>query len=158
MANFTLHDLEDRVRERAKAERRRVLYAQAARPRRGACAKKLGEEAVETVLAAVSEDREHVIEETADLLYHLLVVLAARGIALAEVEAARLGANARKRMPRVARPASAKSHASSGRPGSTLQTTGNGIQRRWNSAPTTILSPYRTFSRDEWAAGATTRR
>src|SRR5438552_2790056 len=52
------------------------------------CAKKLGEEAVETALAAVTEDREHLIGETADLLYHLLVVLEARGVKLAEVEAA----------------------------------------------------------------------
>ena len=37
------------------------------------CAKKLGEEAVETVLAAVGEDRERLIGEAADLLYHLLV-------------------------------------------------------------------------------------
>ena len=52
------------------------------------CAKKLGEEAVEVAIAAVAEDRSRVIAEAADLLYHLLVVLHARGIALAEVEAA----------------------------------------------------------------------
>ena len=52
------------------------------------CAKKLGEEAVETALAAIGEDRERLIAEAADLIYHLLVVLEARGIALAEVEAA----------------------------------------------------------------------
>ena len=52
------------------------------------CAKKLGEEAIETVLAAVGEDRERLIAEAADLIYHLLVLLEARGIALAEVEAA----------------------------------------------------------------------
>jgi phosphoribosyl-ATP pyrophosphohydrolase len=52
------------------------------------CAKKLGEEAVETVLAAVGEDRERLIGEAADLVYHLLVVLRARGVTLAEVEAA----------------------------------------------------------------------
>jgi len=52
------------------------------------CAKKLGEEAVETALAAVGEDRGPLIGEAADLLYHLLVVLAARGVTLAEVEAA----------------------------------------------------------------------
>jgi phosphoribosyl-ATP pyrophosphohydrolase len=40
------------------------------------------------VLAAVAEDRERLIAEAADLIYHLLVVLAARGIALADVEAA----------------------------------------------------------------------
>ncbi len=51
------------------------------------CAKKFGEEAVEAVLAAVSEDRERLIAEAADVLYHLLVMLQARGITLAEVEA-----------------------------------------------------------------------
>ena len=44
-------------------------------------AKKLGEEGVETALAAVGQDREHVIAESADLLYHLLVLWAARDIA-----------------------------------------------------------------------------
>jgi phosphoribosyl-ATP pyrophosphohydrolase len=51
------------------------------------CAKKLGEEAVEMALAAVADNRERVIGEAADVLYHLLVVLQARGIALSEVEA-----------------------------------------------------------------------
>ena len=75
MANFTLHDLEKRVRERAKADPD-VSYTRKLLDRGVAhCAKKLGEEAVETVLAAVGEDRERVIAETADLLYHLLVVL-----------------------------------------------------------------------------------
>ena len=50
------------------------------------CAKKLGEEAVEAAIAAVGEDREHMIAEAADVLYHLLVVLHVRGISLAEVE------------------------------------------------------------------------
>ena len=40
------------------------------------CAKKFGEEAVETVIAAVGEDRERLIAEAADVLYHLLVLLA----------------------------------------------------------------------------------
>jgi phosphoribosyl-ATP pyrophosphohydrolase len=51
------------------------------------CAKKLGEEAVETVLAAVTEDRDRLAAEAADLLYHLLVLLQARDIPLATVEA-----------------------------------------------------------------------
>ena len=51
------------------------------------CAKKLGEEAVETAIAAVGEDRERMIAEAADVLFHLLVVLQARGITLDEVEA-----------------------------------------------------------------------
>ena len=52
------------------------------------CAKKLGEEAVETALAAIGEDRERLIGEAADLIYHLLVLLEARGVALAEAGAA----------------------------------------------------------------------
>ncbi len=87
MTNFTLHDLEKRVQERAKASvdasyTRKLLDQGVAH-----CAKKLGEEAIETMLAAVGEDRERVIAESADLIYHLLVVLEARGIALSEVEA-----------------------------------------------------------------------
>ena len=53
-----------------------------------ACAKKLGEEAVETVIAGVSESDEKLCAEAADLLYHLLVVLKSRGVALKDVEAA----------------------------------------------------------------------
>lgn len=49
------------------------------------CAKKLGEEAVETVIAAIGEDEQKLKAEAADLLYHLLVVLQSRGVALADV-------------------------------------------------------------------------
>ena len=52
------------------------------------CAKKFGEEAVETVIAAVENDRDHLVAESADLLFHFLVLLKARGIKLDEVEAA----------------------------------------------------------------------
>src|ERR1043166_3994520 len=52
------------------------------------CAKKLGEEAVETVIAAIENDRGHLIAESADLLFHLLVLLKARGVKLEDVEAA----------------------------------------------------------------------
>jgi phosphoribosyl-ATP pyrophosphohydrolase len=84
---FTLHDLEQRVKERAAASAE-VSYTRKLLDRGVAhCAKKLGEEAVETALAAVTEDRDHLIAEAADLIYHLLVVLEARGIKLAEVEA-----------------------------------------------------------------------
>ena len=87
MAAFTLHDLEDRLKERAAASAD-VSYTRKLLDRGVAhCAKKLGEEAVETVIAAVEEDRDRLIAESADLLYHLLVVLRARGITLAEVEA-----------------------------------------------------------------------
>ena len=51
------------------------------------CAKKLGEEAVETALAAVEGDRKFIVSESADLLYHLLVLLEATGVNLADVMA-----------------------------------------------------------------------
>ncbi len=51
----------------------------------GRCAKKLGEEAVETVIAALSQGDDALKGEAADLLYHLLVLLESRHIALADV-------------------------------------------------------------------------
>ena len=51
-----------------------------------ACARKVGEEAVELVRAALSESDERVAEEAADLVYHLYVLLAARGLDVAQVE------------------------------------------------------------------------
>ena len=58
------------------------------------CARKLGEEAVETVIAALGDSREALAREAADLLYHLLVLLESRDVALADVLAvleARMG-------------------------------------------------------------------
>jgi phosphoribosyl-ATP pyrophosphohydrolase len=49
--------------------------------------KKIGEEAVEVIVAAKGQGDQRVAEETADLLYHVLVLLAARGQSLADVEA-----------------------------------------------------------------------
>jgi phosphoribosyl-ATP pyrophosphohydrolase len=95
MSTFTLHDLEKRVRERAQASAD-VSYTRKLVDRGVAhCAKKLGEEAVEAAIAAIAEDRERTIAEAADVLYHLLVVLHVRGIALDEVEA-ELGARTRQ--------------------------------------------------------------
>jgi phosphoribosyl-ATP pyrophosphohydrolase len=88
MAPFTLEDLEKRVQTRAQAGAE-TSYTRALIDKGIAhCAKKLGEEAVEIAIAAIAEDRERVVAEAADLLYHLLVLLHARGIALSEVEAA----------------------------------------------------------------------
>ena len=50
-------------------------------------AQKVGEEAVETVIAAVSGQREELVSESADLLMHLLVLLQKKGVALEEVMA-----------------------------------------------------------------------
>ncbi len=51
------------------------------------CAKKFGEEAVETVIAAVSGDADAVAAESADLIYHWLVLLTAAGVSLDDVAA-----------------------------------------------------------------------
>jgi phosphoribosyl-ATP pyrophosphohydrolase/phosphoribosyl-AMP cyclohydrolase len=52
----------------------------------GACARKVGEEAVEVAVAALEESDERVVEEAADLIYHLYVLLAARGLDVSQVE------------------------------------------------------------------------
>ncbi len=49
------------------------------------CAEKFGEEAVEAIIEAVKGDRDRLTAEAADVLYHLLVMLAARDVTLAEV-------------------------------------------------------------------------
>jgi len=95
MANFTIRDLEGRVRERA-GESAEVSYTRKLLDRGvDQCAKKFGEEAVEAAIAAVSDDREGLVREAADVIYHLLVLLHARGISLDEVEA-ELGARTRQ--------------------------------------------------------------
>jgi phosphoribosyl-ATP pyrophosphohydrolase len=87
MSKFTLADLEQRVGDRAKAPSDQSYTRQLLDKGVSQCAKKFGEEAVEVVLAVVSEERERVIAESADVLYHLLVMLQARGVKLAEIEA-----------------------------------------------------------------------
>jgi phosphoribosyl-ATP pyrophosphohydrolase len=84
---FTLADLEKRMHARAKASAKESYTRALIDKGVCACAKKLNEEAFETGLAAVQERKNRVVAEAGDLLYHLLVVLKARGIALAEVEA-----------------------------------------------------------------------
>lgn len=85
MSGFTLSDLERIVAERGRASPEESWTAKllAAGPERAA--KKLGEEAVETVIAAVQGDKQALIAESADLLYHLLVVLSSRDVALQDV-------------------------------------------------------------------------
>ncbi|TVP70022.1 MAG: phosphoribosyl-ATP diphosphatase [Rhodobacteraceae bacterium] len=51
------------------------------------CAEKFGEEAIEAVIEAVKGDAGRLTSEAADVLYHLLVMCAARGVTLAEIEA-----------------------------------------------------------------------
>jgi phosphoribosyl-ATP pyrophosphohydrolase len=51
------------------------------------CAEKFGEESIEAIIEAVKGDRAKLTAEAADVLYHLLVMLAARDVTLADVEA-----------------------------------------------------------------------
>jgi phosphoribosyl-ATP pyrophosphohydrolase len=88
MEPFTVYDLERRVQNRAEAEPGTSYTRTLVDKGVAHCAKKLGEEAVEAAIAAIAEDRDRLIAETADLLYHLFVVLKVRGVSLAEVEAA----------------------------------------------------------------------
>jgi phosphoribosyl-ATP pyrophosphohydrolase len=87
MSKFTLADLEQRIVDRATASPELSYTRKLLDKGPAHCAKKFGEEAVEAVLAVAAEDRDRVIGESADVLYHLLVMLHARGIKLAEVEA-----------------------------------------------------------------------
>jgi phosphoribosyl-ATP pyrophosphohydrolase len=88
MPRFTVHDLAATIDARAasggETSYTRKLLDKGAEH----CAKKLGEEAIETVIAAVENDRNQLIAESADLLYHLLVLLKSRDIAFEDVEAA----------------------------------------------------------------------
>ena len=88
MARFTIHDLADTIDARAAAGGEASYTKKLLDKGAEHCAKKLGEEAVETVIAAVENDRHHLIAESADLVFHLLVLLKSRGVTLAEVEAA----------------------------------------------------------------------
>lgn len=87
MSAFTLESLARIIAERARAGGERSYTRKLLDGGAEKCAKKLGEEAMETALAAVSGDKQAVVAESADLLYHLLVVLEAREISLNEVYA-----------------------------------------------------------------------
>lgn len=84
---LTLEALDSRLAERAQASTERSYTAKLLAAGTAKCAQKLGEEAVETVIAAMSQDRDELVKESADLLYHLLVLLRDGGVSLAEVMA-----------------------------------------------------------------------
>lgn len=85
MSGFSLSDLERIVAERASASPDQSWTAKLFAAGQAKAAKKLGEEAVETVIAAISQDRKNLTDEAADLLYHLLVVLKIADIPLSDV-------------------------------------------------------------------------
>jgi phosphoribosyl-ATP pyrophosphohydrolase len=88
MSRFTIHDLATIVDARAASGGEASYTRKLLDKGPAQCAKKLGEEAVETIIAAVEDDRQHLIAESADLLFHFLVLLKSRGVKLEEVEAA----------------------------------------------------------------------
>lgn len=85
MSDFSLNDLEAIVAARAKAAPEESWTAKLVAAGQARAAKKLGEEAVETVIAALAEDRRDLVCESADLIYHLLVVLNIAGVPLEDV-------------------------------------------------------------------------
>jgi phosphoribosyl-ATP pyrophosphohydrolase len=82
---FTLDDLARIIAERASAGADQSYTSALLGKGAAHCAKKFGEEAVELAIAAVAQDDEAVRAEAADALYHLLVVLRSRNVALADV-------------------------------------------------------------------------
>ncbi len=85
MSEFSLTDLERIVAERATADPAQSWTAKLVAAGQEKAAKKLGEEAVETVIAAINRDRDNLTAEAADLLYHLIVVLKIGGVPLQDV-------------------------------------------------------------------------
>lgn len=84
---FSLEALNQRVAERASVSPEDSYTAKLLHDGIDRCARKFGEEAVETIVAAVARDRSGVALEAADVFYHLLVLLKASGVTLDEVMA-----------------------------------------------------------------------
>ncbi|MGO7048798.1 phosphoribosyl-ATP diphosphatase [Rhizobium johnstonii] len=87
MSGFSLSNLESIVAERSKAPPEQSWTAKLVAAGQPKAAKKLGEEAIEAVMAAVTGDRDNLTYEAADVLYHLLVVLKIAEIPLENVMA-----------------------------------------------------------------------
>lgn len=87
MSSFTLDDLAAIIKERAKGSAETSYTRKLLDKGPVHCARKMGEEAVEAIIAATQQDRAGLVAESADVLYHLLVLLQASGVSLSEVEA-----------------------------------------------------------------------
>ena len=87
MAAFSLADLEKIIAERARSGDADSWTVKLVEHGIDHAAKKLGEEAVETVIAAINGDAASIITESADLIYHWLVVLAISEVPLDSVMA-----------------------------------------------------------------------
>lgn len=82
-----LHDLAATIQSRNGADPDTSWTAKLFAKGPEKCAEKFGEEAIEAIIEAVKGDRQKLASEAADVLYHLLVMLAARDVTLADVEA-----------------------------------------------------------------------
>ena len=87
MSEFSLADLESIVARRARSGDPESWTAKLFAGGMERAVKKLGEEAVETVIAALGTDRKAIVSESADLLYHWLVMLVIAGVPLSDVMA-----------------------------------------------------------------------
>ncbi|MEM6761997.1 MAG: phosphoribosyl-ATP diphosphatase [Pseudomonadota bacterium] len=85
MAEFSVTDLEAIVRDRLADPAAKSYTRSLAEKGTDKCAEKLGEEAVETVIAAVKRDPQALTAEAADLVYHLTVLLAVCGVSWVDV-------------------------------------------------------------------------
>lgn len=87
MSSFSLADLDAILGERAKAPANTSYTASLLAAGMPKAARKLGEEAVEVVVAGMDGDTAELTKEAADVLYHLLVVLRVAGVPLEDVMA-----------------------------------------------------------------------
>jgi phosphoribosyl-ATP pyrophosphohydrolase len=85
LSRFSLEDLAAIVAARAGSTAEQSYTKSLLEAGSGRAAKKFGEEAVEAVIAAIEGERTALIKESADVLYHLIVLLKARDISLDEV-------------------------------------------------------------------------
>jgi phosphoribosyl-ATP pyrophosphohydrolase len=84
-ARFTLDELARTIDERAEASAESSYTRSLLEKGPAHCARKFGEEAIEFTIAAAAQDESAVRAEAADVLYHLLVALRVRGVALSSV-------------------------------------------------------------------------
>ncbi|WP_010544381.1 phosphoribosyl-ATP diphosphatase [Sphingomonas elodea] len=82
-----LDTLEQTIRDRRLGDPATSYVAKLTARGRAKIAQKLGEEATEAVIAAIQDDRGELVKESADLLFHLLVLLADMGLSLDDVRA-----------------------------------------------------------------------
>lgn len=82
-----LDTLEQTIRDRRLGDPATSYVAKLTARGRAKIAQKLGEEATEAVIAAIQDDRAEIVKESADLIFHLLVLLADMGLSLDDVRA-----------------------------------------------------------------------